>query len=182
MKKSKFAAKLCKFRRTRTVLKNSGKSKYYFHEMRGHDKRELVVKNPIFGKYLTPTIRDTRLWKCYRKLIYGNGHRWIESHELFLTAMINTFWPVKMTIISKTSKLRYFKSFWGQTKVCNLFSIKFCIRIDLFGHFWKFGKFWFFYSKVWPFSDIFTFCTSAILNPHENCTFRMGAKINPREN
>ena len=32
---SEFAPKLCKFRRIRTVLKNSGKSKNYFHKKGG---------------------------------------------------------------------------------------------------------------------------------------------------
>ena len=60
--------KLCEFRRIRTVLKNSRKSKNYFHKKGGHNKRELVVKNPIFGKYRPPTIRNTRvLHDCLKR-------------------------------------------------------------------------------------------------------------------
>ena len=50
-KKSDFAPKLCKFIRIRTGLKNSGKSENYFHKIgSGHNKQDLVVKNPIFRK------------------------------------------------------------------------------------------------------------------------------------
>ncbi len=34
---------------------------------------------------------------------------------------------------SKYSKLRHFRSFWGQINVCIVFYVKFCIRNDLSG-------------------------------------------------
>ena len=70
MKKVHFAQKLWKFRRIRAVLKNSGKSKNYFHKMGGNNKLELVVKKKrSLENDPLPTIRYMIVSQSYSKRI-----------------------------------------------------------------------------------------------------------------